>query len=122
VWDILNSPDADLNAMGYMVKFFKSVSALNKMAPRNDLKFGNTKWVLAEAGKNYVAYSDNATANLGVTGLTSGIYNLKWLDCIDGSTYVRNNVSITTATTVSRTFVRPASIQAGCAVLSISKQ
>jgi hypothetical protein len=118
-WDILKSPDADLNALGYMADFFKSVAALNRMVPRNDLKFGNTKWVLAEAGKNYVAYSDNATANLGVTGLTRGTYNLKWLDCIDGSTHIQNNVSITTA---RRAFARPASIQAACAALSIAKQ
>jgi hypothetical protein len=123
VWNILTSPDADLNALGYMNKFFQSIPALNRMTPRNDLKYGNTKWVLAEAGKNYVAYSDNATANLGVTGLTSGTYSLKWLDCIDGSVDGPRSVSITvTPTTTSKAFPRPTSIQSGCAALSLSKQ
>jgi hypothetical protein len=119
VWDILKSPDADLNALGYMIDFFASVSALNSMVPRNDLKYGNTKWVLAEAGKNYVAYSDNATANLGVKGLTSGTYTLTWFDCINGNTVVQDNVSVTSARKI---FTRPAGIQAECAALSIAKQ
>jgi hypothetical protein len=59
------------------------------------------------------------TINLGVKGLTSGTDTLQWLDCIDGSTVVQTNVSVTTA---NWTLVRPASIQATCAAVSIAKQ
>jgi hypothetical protein len=118
VWDILRSPDADLNALGYIDNFFRSVAGLNRMVPRNDLKFGDTKWVLAEVGRSYVAYSDNAATSLGVRGLTAGTYNLKWLDTVDGSTVVQNGVPVTTA---SRAFPRPATIQPEAA-LHLAKQ
>ena len=107
LWDVLRSPDADLRALGYIDDFFKAIPTLNRMTPRNDLKYGDTKWVLAEPGANYVAYSYSATANLGVKGLTNGSYQLKWLDTVDGSTVVQT-VSVTSA---NRTFPRPASIQ-----------
>ena len=104
---MLRAPDADLRALGYIDDFFMAIPTLNRMTPRNDLKYGDTKWVLAEPGANYVAYSYSATANLGVKGLTNGSYQLKWLDTVDGSTVVQT-VSVTSA---NRTFPRPASIQ-----------
>jgi hypothetical protein len=118
VWDILASPDADLNALGLIDNFFRAIPSLNKMVPRNNLKFGNTKFVLAVPGQSYVAYSDQASGNLGVQGLTSGTYNLKWLDTVDGSTVVQNGVAVTTAATA---FLRPSSIQLEAA-LYIAKQ
>jgi hypothetical protein len=118
LWDVLRSPNADLNALGHIDNFFKAVPGLNRMVPRSDLKYGNTRWVLAEPGKAYVAYSDNASANLGVSGLAAGTYRLKWLDTVDGSTVVQDNVSVTTA---SRSFARPASIQPEAA-LFIARQ
>lgn len=108
VWDILLSPNADLNSLGYIDNFFKAIPALNVLRPRNDLKFGNTRWVLADPGRTYVIYSDNASANLGVRGLSSGTYRLKWLDTVDGSTVVQDNVPVATA---NKTFARPATIQ-----------
>lgn len=108
VWDVLRSPDADLNALGYIDNFFQAIPALNRMVPRNDLRFGNTKWVLAEAGRNYVLYSDNAAANLGVAGLPAGTYNLKWLDTVDGSTVVQNNLALTAG---NKTFAKPSTVQ-----------
>ena len=118
MWDILGSPDADLNALGFIDNFFRAIPSLNSMVPRNDLKYGNTKFVLAVPGQTYVAYSDAASGNVGVRGLTNGTYNLKWLDTVDGSTVVQNGVLVTTP---SRVFVRPASIQSETA-LYIAKQ
>ncbi len=118
VWDILASPDADLNALGLIDNFFRAIPSLNTMVPRNDLKYGNTKFVLAVPGQSYVAYSDQASGNLGVRGLTSGTYNLKWLDTVDGSTVVQNGVAVTTS---SRAFLRPSSVQLEAA-LYIAKQ
>jgi hypothetical protein len=115
----LKSPDADLNALGLIDNFFRAIPSLNSMVPRNDLKYGDTKFVLAVPGQSYVAYSDSASANLGVKGLTSGTYNLKWLDTVDGSTVVQNGVLVTTTT--SRLFARPQSIQPEAA-LYIAKQ
>ena len=117
-WDLLTTPDADLNALGFIDNFFRAIPSLNSMVPHNDLKYGNTKFVLAVPGQSYVAYSDNAPSNLGVTGLTSGTYNLKWLDTVDGSTVVQNGVSVTTA---AKLFPRPSSIQPEAA-LYIVKQ
>ena len=118
VWDILKSPDADLNALGFIDNFFRAIPSLNSMVPRNDLISGNTRFVLAVPGQSYVAYSDAASGNVGVSGLTNGTYNLKWLDTVDGSTVVQNGVLVTTP---SRVFVRPASIQPETA-LYIAKQ
>ena len=118
VWDILKSPDADLNALGFIDNFFRAIPSLNTMVPRNDLKFGNTKFVLAVPGQSYVAYSDQASGNFGVGGLTNGTYNLKWLDTVDGSTVVQNGVAVTTP---ARVFLRPSSIQLEAA-LYIAKQ
>ena len=114
----LASPDADLNALGLIDNFFRAIPSLNTMVPRNDLKYGNTKFVLAVPGQSYVAYSDQASGNLGVRGLTSGTYNLKWLDTVDGSTVVQNGVAVTTS---ARAFLRPSSIQLEAA-LYIAKQ
>jgi hypothetical protein len=118
VWDILKSPDADLNALGLIDNFFRAIPSLNKMTPRNDLKYGTTKFVLAVPGQSYVAYSDVASANLGVRGLTSGTYNLKWLDTVDGSTVLQNGVPVASP---AKAFARPSSIQAEAA-LYIVKQ
>jgi hypothetical protein len=113
IWDVLAQPDQDLNTLGYIAKFFKAIPKLDAMVPHNELKAGNTKYVLAVPGSSYVAYSDAATSTLGVMGLTAGTYTLKWLDTIDGSTVLQSNVIVSTS---SKTFARPAGIQAECAV------
>jgi hypothetical protein len=118
IWNILTEANQNLNALGHRNRFFKAIPSLNLMQPRNDLKAGNAKYVLAVPGSRYVAYSDAATRTLCVTGLTAGTYNLKWLDTIDGSTVIQNGVVVATS---SRTFARPAGFQAESA-LYIVKQ
>ncbi|MGH9673811.1 MAG: serine hydrolase [Bryobacteraceae bacterium] len=62
--------------------FFES-TAFSGMAPADDLKRGDTEYVLADTGA-YILYSSNAKATLGARRRDAGIYDLKWFDCVTG--------------------------------------
>ena len=48
------------------------------------MRDGQTKWVLADKGQAYIVYSYEASENLGLKSLTSGLYRLRWFDCVSG--------------------------------------
>ncbi|MEM7245771.1 MAG: thrombospondin type 3 repeat-containing protein [Acidobacteriota bacterium] len=56
------------------------------MAPHDELAFGETKWVLADPGRSFIAYSDNAATNLGVRGTAPGLHYIHWVDPVTGAT------------------------------------
>lgn len=86
VWDMQRTPVSELQALGRVASFLESVDELTRMSPRDDLRNGQTKWVLADEGNAYVAYSYEAPENLGLKNLTPGVYRLRWLDCVSGQT------------------------------------
>jgi hypothetical protein len=62
------------------------------MKPSDELAAGSTKWVLANLGNSYIAYTYNYSGPMGVKGVTVGTYDLKWFDTIDGDTIIQSDV------------------------------
>jgi len=94
-----NSPSAaELADAGRVQHFFEDIAdTFNGMEPNNDLKYEDTDYVLADTtNHNYVCYALGTITDIGLTGMTAGLYNLTWFDPVDGDSEVENNVSVTT--------------------------
>jgi hypothetical protein len=78
---------------GYIARFMEQTDFF-RMKPRSELAAGSTRWVLANPGESYIAYTFAATAPLGLKGMTPGTYNLLWLDTIDGRCVTQNGVAV----------------------------
>jgi hypothetical protein len=76
------------------VNTFMEQTDLHKMKPRDDLAAGSTKWVLANPGDSYIAYTYNYSGPMGVKSMTAGTYDLKWFDTVDGDTVIQSGVSV----------------------------
>ena len=83
-------------------RFFESTN-FDTMAPHDELGNSGT-WVLADPGTSYIAYR-TAAGSLVLSGLSSGTYNVHWLDPVSGAK-VNSTVSITNT---SHSFDRPGS-------------
>jgi len=66
----------------------------HKMKPRDDLAAGSTKWVLANPGNSYIAYTYNYSGPMGVKSMIAGTYDLKWFDTVDGDMVAQTGVSV----------------------------
>ncbi|MDH7569186.1 MAG: hypothetical protein QHJ73_06335, partial [Armatimonadota bacterium] len=86
IWSLDGTPSEEWRAMGHLVRFFEAIPELTAMSPRDDLAFGQTRWVLADEGRAYVAYAYDARENLGLRNIPTGTYRLRWLDCASGET------------------------------------
>lgn len=84
---------SDLQDCGRLVRFFESTD-FNTMSPHDDLKYGDTDYVLANPGCSYIVYASGTTTTIGLKNMTSGIYSFKWFDCKDGDTVQQSNVSV----------------------------
>ncbi len=84
--------DEMLQDMRRLQTFFESTN-FNKMAPDDRLRFGGTRWVLADtAGTSYILYAHDGAGNLGVKGLPPGRYTLRWFDPALGTMVAKQNV------------------------------
>ena len=83
----------ELEACGNLRKFFESTT-FNEMAPNDGLRSGSTKYVLANPGVSYIAYTDNFATNMGLTSMTAGTYNFTWYDIINNKSSTQNNVNV----------------------------
>jgi hypothetical protein len=81
--DIVNTPAGSLRQCRTLQAFFEA-SDFYTMSPHDELKHGETKHVLADPGRSYIAYGDSVNTVLGVKGLEAGDYEITWLDCISG--------------------------------------
>ena len=93
-WDVVGTDSDDLADCGRLVSFMESTD-FNTMAPHDELAHGSTDYVLANPGSSYIAYSDSAGSSLGIQDLTSGTYDLKWLDTASGSSVTLTGVGVT---------------------------
>jgi len=89
--DIAHTPSETLEQCRHLQRFFESTD-FYRMAPRDELARGGTRWVLAAPGGSYIAYADEATGPLGLVNLEAGRYHLTWLDCITGETIVERDL------------------------------
>lgn len=91
--DIASTPRSDLEDCGRLVRFFEATH-INRLSPHDELALGATRWVLAEPGVEYVAYTDARSGDLGVRSLTAGDYDFRWLDCESGTEVVQTHVAV----------------------------
>lgn len=81
--DVAGTAPEDLYACGFLARFMEAANA-SAMAPADELAAGDTQYVLSDAPRAWIAYSDRAGANLGLRDLHAGRYALRWLDCATG--------------------------------------
>lgn len=81
----VNAPVETFRQCRYLQRFFEATDFYT-MTPRDELKLGDSKYVLADAGRSYIAYSDQSIGGLGVRELPAGRCEITWLDCQTGAT------------------------------------
>jgi CubicO group peptidase (beta-lactamase class C family) len=91
--DIASTAVSDLEDLGRLRRFFESTN-FNEMAPRDDLAFAGTDYVLALPGDSYIAYAFDLTDNMGLRGMSGGSYNFRWYDPMTGVTVTQDNVTV----------------------------
>jgi hypothetical protein len=78
---------------GHIARFMEQTD-FYRMKPQSELASGSTRWVLANPGQSYIAYTFNAAAPLGLKSIAAGTYDLLWLDTVDGRTAVQKGVAV----------------------------
>ena len=81
--DIEHSPETWLHDCRILQNFFEETT-FNGMYADDGLAYGQTSYVLADPGYDYILYSANSKHTLGIKNLTAGTYSLTWIDCISG--------------------------------------
>jgi CubicO group peptidase (beta-lactamase class C family) len=109
--DIAGTPVEALQQCRHLQKFFEATDFYT-MTPQDELKHGG-KYVLADAGRSYIAYTDAAAGALGIQAAPAGRCELAWLDCVSGRTF-KQTVMVERAG--NRTFEKPKDFGAECAV------
>ncbi|MHC4166919.1 MAG: hypothetical protein ACYSWQ_08180, partial [Planctomycetota bacterium] len=76
------------------INTFMEQTDFHKMRPRDDLAAGSTKWVLANPGNSYIAYTYDCSGPMGVKGMAAGKYDLMWFDPVDGDIVTQTGVTV----------------------------
>jgi hypothetical protein len=85
---------ADLLADDGPIRTFMEPTDFYTMAPRDNLAAGSTKWVLANPGTSYIAYTYDCSGPMGLKELAAGDYDLLWFDTTNGRTVRQSGVRI----------------------------
>ncbi len=85
------------------IRAFMEQTDFHRMTPRSDLKHGSTLYVLASDAGSYIAYSNDATENMGIRDMQAGVYLLRWFDTTDGDTVEQ----VVTVNAGAQTWPRP---------------
>ncbi|MBW2699235.1 MAG: serine hydrolase, partial [Deltaproteobacteria bacterium] len=110
--DIAGTASSDLGGMRILQEFFESTD-FSTMAPHDELAHGGTRWVLAEPGRSYIAYANNPSGDLGLSSLSSGTYDMSWVDCVSGTRVEQTGVALAGG---DRTWPTPAGLGGELAV------
>lgn len=81
--DVIGTPDSDLDDLGRLVRFMNGTD-FQTMSPLPQFARDDTRYLLIEPGRSYVAYSADGPARLGAVGMAPGSYELRWFDPITG--------------------------------------
>ena len=100
------SHEKSLRDDGFINTFMEQTD-FYRMKPQDDLASGSTKWVLANPGDSYIAYSYDYSGPLGLKSMTAGTYDLKWFDTVDGDMVTQTDVAVSSGDV---TWIRPDSI------------
>jgi hypothetical protein len=87
------TPEGILRDDGRISAFMERTD-FHRMKPRDDLAAGSTRWVLANPGRSYIAYTYGYSGPMGVKGMTAGTYDLTWFDTVDGRTTAQSGVAV----------------------------
>ena len=87
------SSESTLRDVG-RIKTFMQQTDFYKMKPRDDLAAGSTKWVLANPGESYIAYTYEYSGPMGIRDMAAGTYDLKWFDTTNGDEVTQTGVSV----------------------------
>ncbi|MCA9039420.1 MAG: hypothetical protein KDA65_03635 [Planctomycetaceae bacterium] len=90
---IFDTPEEVLQSCRILQEFFESTDFYT-MANHDELAFEDTKYVLADPGRSYIAYAENSSNKIGLQELSAGEYELTWLDCVTGQTVTQKNVKV----------------------------
>jgi hypothetical protein len=104
--DIAATAESDLVDCGRLVQFFQSTN-FYEMAPHDELKYGDTKYVLAKPGVSYIAYTPELRGDIGLKDMTAGIYEFHWFDCAAGKQINQTKVNVSNG---SHTWSKPPDI------------
>lgn len=111
-WDVATTSRSDLEGCGRLVQFMES-TGMNGLAPRDDLAYAGTAYVLAGPPNSYVLYAASGSGAMGVRGLVGDTYDLRWLDIVSGAVVEQTGVAISGGDT---SWPRPAGIGAEAAL------
>jgi CubicO group peptidase (beta-lactamase class C family) len=109
--DIAGTPVEALQQCRHLQRFFES-SDFPTMSPHDELKHGSTTYVLADAGRSYIAYGDNVTSDLGLSAVPAGKCAVTWLDCVTGKISTEQHQFSAPG---ARSFRKPAGLGTECA-------
>lgn len=109
--EIAGTPVAALQQCRHLQRFFEATDFFT-MQPADELRHAGTKYVLADAGRSYLAYSDAPGVGLGLKDLPAGACEIAWVDCTTGQTHSERQ---TLAGRGDQTFQRPERFGAECA-------
>ncbi|MHC4641339.1 MAG: hypothetical protein ACYS32_06815 [Planctomycetota bacterium] len=104
--DIAVTAESDLSDCGHLVRFFESTN-FYEMTPHDELKYGNTKYVLARPGISYIAYSPELRGEIGLKDMTEGMYEFHWFDCATGKQVSQTKVKVSDG---NHTWSKPSAI------------
>jgi hypothetical protein len=108
--DIASTPPEALAQCRALQKFFEAADYAS-LSPHDELADSGTRYVLADPGRSYVAYT-HASATIGLRGLPAGRAAITWLDVVTG----RQSSEERRLPAGNQTLGRPAGIGPECAV------
>lgn len=97
---------------GFISAFIEQTD-FHTMKPNDELRAGSTKWVLANPGESYIAYTYDCSGPMGVKGLKPGVYELRWMDTVSGEMATQNDVRVASS---EASWNKPASMSAEIAL------
>jgi hypothetical protein len=104
--DIADTAENDLRDCGRLVRFFGSTN-FNEMSPYDELRYGGTKYVLAQPGGSCIAYTPELKGEIGLKAMKQGKYEFHWFDCVTGKSVVQTEVTVADG---DQTWSKPAGI------------
>lgn len=110
--DIASTPDFLLEQCRYLQEFFESTDFYT-MRAADPLANSATKYVLADSGRSYIAYSDDISDTMGIKAMPGGTCLVTWLECQTGVTTTQE---FRFAAPGDRLFHKPDSFGIECAV------
>jgi len=67
------------------IRTFMEGTDFHHMWPKSELKYGSTRYVLASDTASFIAYTDDATEEMGLRHVPAGTYLLRWFDTRNGN-------------------------------------